>query len=183
MVTHYTSDLTLALLGTYGSAPLFPVFHSKTINIHGWSILLEIIGESHRIMVKHKNSDFNVTEILACLPSGSEILAPLYEGKLSEWESKAFERDLKNCRYTFNYKKLNFSDKNYESTVRDGIKAGRDIISYDFDSLSRDGNLDIYGPTTVISIGGDDHSVEWVSLHGYPHENASILSHSHIVIK
>lgn len=147
-----------------------------------WSVLLEIIGESHSIRVEHKASGLWLTEILACLPTGSELKAPLYEGKLSEWKNCEFHKTFKQRRYAFNYNNLNFSDADYESRIRESIKGGTDMISYDFASHRKDGNLDLYGPTTIISVRGYDHSIEWSSLHAYPDEQLSILSHSRLAV-
>lgn len=182
VITQCSSDLRLALLGKEAEAPVFPVFHSRNLDINAWAILLEIIGESHRIRVQHKASGLWLTEILACLPPGSELGGPLYEGKLSEWKSSEFHKTFKQHRYAFNYNNLNFSDTDYESRIRESIKNGTDIISYDFASHRKDGNLDLYGPTTMISVRGDDHSIEWASLHAYPDEQLSILSHSHLAV-
>lgn len=181
-VTQCSFDLRLALLGKDAEAPVFPVFHSRNLDINAWSVLLEIIGESHRIRVQHKASDLWLTEILACLPPGSELRDPIYEGKLSKWKSSEFHRTSRQHRYAFNYNNLNFSDADYESRIRESIKGGTDIITYDFASHRKDGNLDLYGPTTMISVRGDDHSIEWASLHAYPDEQLSILSHSSLAI-
>ena len=181
-INQSSSDLTLVLLGYEAKAPFFPVFHSRTIEINAWSVLLDIIGESHRIRVQHKSSGLGFTEILACLPPDSEVSAPLYKGKLSDWEKKDVDRNLKQHRYTFSYKKLNFSDENYESTILDAIAGGTDIISYDFASNRKDGVSDFYGPMTMISVAGGDLSIEWNSLHGYPRENSSILSRSRLAV-
>ena len=121
-VTQCSFDLRLALLGKDAEAPVFPVFHSRNLDINAWSVLLEIIGESHRIRVQHKASDLWLTEILACLPPGSELRDPIYEGKLSKWKSSEFHRTSKQHRYTFNYNNLNFSDADYESRIRERLQ-------------------------------------------------------------
>ena len=176
-VIQSSSELKLVLLHNKEDTPHFPVFHSKTVKIGVWALNLEIIGESHRIEVSQPSSGLQLTEILACLPPESDFKTPCYEGKITD-SGNMLEKVINGCHYEFSYKKLDFSDSDYVATIFNEIEGGEETMSFDFDTHQKDGIPNFYGPTTMISFGGNEKSVYWTSLHGYPNENSTILSQS-----
>lgn len=181
-VIQYSSDLMLVLLDKKEKTLPFPVFHSRTVKINEWVLHLEIIGESHRIELNHLNSELSLTEILACLPPESDLKSPCYEGNITDCKNNRLEKALTGGRYEFSYKKLHFSDSDYVATIFAEIEGGEEMVCYDFKSHKKDGLPNLYGPTTMISVKGDEKSIFWTSLHGYPNEKSTVLSQSSITL-
>jgi len=175
-------DLKLVLLDKEDKTPEFPVFNSREAYVNGWSVVMEIIGESHKVTVRHETAGLWLTEILACIPSGIKFANPLCQEILSDSEGKELSRTLDRHSYTFKHQKLNFEDRHYEPVIMGMLKAGTKKISYDFAKGAKDFEISLYAPATLINLVSDDASVTWTSLHTYPDEKLSILSQSRIKV-